>query len=370
MTYQQIYKSHYARVVRDNVLKSAIFGLLAGLAVAAVIAFITIFTEFNGLWTAIGSGLGVAAVTAVVLYFTLFRPTDKSVAEQLDRLGFDERIITMLELNGNDSVMAELQRKNAVATVTAVAEKNGGKVPVRSATVMQKLAALGLNTTMLIIAGVVVAFAVVSLVFTGLPTKTVKEMFVGTPTYTVTYNAGEHGYILTESGDIARDGKYTIRVNEGKLGETIVIVANDGFMFAGWSDGYYDEYNASARTDKVMTGFTATAQYKALDVVEDDPEESLNSADGENPGAGNGNAPMKEGEGSQNNPGQIDPMAPPGTGAGASDTPMYSEIMDGNTDYQEFYDQFYNDAMQRLAEGHNIPDSLRKMIAAYFAALK
>lgn len=382
MTYSQVFKSHYSRVVRERVLKAAIFSIIIGLGVAAVIAFVTIFTEFNGLWTAIGAGLGVAAILTPILYFALFRPSQKSVAESLDRLGFDERIITMLELEDDCSIIAELQRNDAVSTVTAAAENNGGKIPVKRSSIAEKLSKLGLNRTVLIIAGVVLVVAIVSLVLTSLPTKKVKEIFVGANTYTVTYNSGDRGYISTESdgyaynADIARAGKFSLQIEEGKSGERIVVTAydkpDDSYMFVGWSDDYYDPLNPASRCDdKVLFGFAVSAQYIRLDSAVDDPADDINSNSGENPGMSNNNAPPSDdADGNGKSHGEPDEIGPPSNGASASDSVMHSEIIDGQTDYQENFQEYYDEAMRRLSEGKDIPESLRKLIAAYFEALK
>lgn len=382
MTYQQVYKSHHNRVVRESVLKAVIFSSIIGLAVAAVIAFATIFTEFNGLWTALGVGLGVAAVMIPVLYFTVFRPTEKSVAESLDRLGFDERVITMLELEGDNSVMAELQRNDAVTTLTGAAEKHGGKIPIKALPFMQKLAAVGLGTKMLVTTGAVAAVAATTLTLTALPTQQVKEIFMGTNSYAISYNAGGHGYITTESGGYKYDeklvhaGKYSVKVDEGKMSERITVTAysepDNEYMFVGWSDDYSDEYNVASRSDKALMGITATAKYEMLNTVKDDePNENPTAfydCDAPfPPGSNNDESNTPNGE---NNLENLFPPKMDENNSSAGGSPISSEVIDGKTDYQEYFQQHYEEAMQRLSEGKDIPETLRKLIAAYFTALQ
>lgn len=383
MTYSQVYKSHYSRMVRDRLIKSAVFSLFIGLAAAAIVAFVTIFTEFNGLWTAIGCGLGVAAVMIPVLYFAWLRPTEKSVAQSLDRLGFDERIITMLELEGDNSVVAELQRNDAVATVTAAAEKNGGKIAAPAMSITKKITSLlGLNTRLLIAAGTIFSVAVVSLVITGLPHDRVEEIFIGTNSYSISYGAGEHGYLVKESGnykfdsELARTGKLVADVNENTMSERVVVCASDSieapYMFVGWSDDYADEYNAAARSDKALMNLIVTAQYEALDVPEDlplhmkggpqpDPQPGDENPDGPPP------PPDDEDDSEENSGPSGDGI---GGGAGASETTPNSEVVDGKTDYQENFQQNAEEALQRLSEGQEVPEALQKVIAVYFEALK
>lgn len=381
MTYQQVYKAQHARLVKQNVLKAAFFSLLAGISVAAVIAFVTIFVEFNGLWTAIGAGLGVAAVLTPSLYFAFFRPNEKSVAQSLDRLGFEERAVTMLELEGDSTVMANLQRSDTVSTITAAAENNGGKVPVKSMPFITKLATLGLSVKMLVASGVVVVVAATALTFTAMPTQQVKQMFLGKNSYNVIYttDSAQGVFYGEKDGFTKAKSRVTSEVTEGEYSERLVVSSNidpeGAYMFAGWSDDYYDEFNPASRSDKVNMGINASAKYEKMDVIEDDPNERLGSSDGENPVDQGGRQVVMPGMDGDDDDQNRDGSGPPnpgaqGDGASSSDASQNSEVIDGAHDYQETFESDFNAAMERLAEGKDIPESLRKMISAYFESLK
>ncbi|MBP3568594.1 MAG: hypothetical protein J6K04_05440 [Lachnospiraceae bacterium] len=56
---------------------------------------------------------GLFLITTLLAYFILFRPEKKEVLESIDALGLQERIITMEELRGEETVIAKKQRQDA-----------------------------------------------------------------------------------------------------------------------------------------------------------------------------------------------------------------------------------------------------------------
>lgn len=58
-------------------------------------------------------GAGLLLITALLAYFILFRPGKKEVLTRMDALGLQERIITMEELQKEDTVLARRQREDA-----------------------------------------------------------------------------------------------------------------------------------------------------------------------------------------------------------------------------------------------------------------
>ena len=124
MSNTQVFEKYYTRLSRAGMLKALVYGLIAGFSVMFVIAFATWFTDFNGLWVALGAGVFAALLCAVILYLKLFRPTTQSIARQLDKLGLEERLITMLELENDQSYIAMRQREDARAKLSAINEKD------------------------------------------------------------------------------------------------------------------------------------------------------------------------------------------------------------------------------------------------------
>ncbi|MCH5164703.1 MAG: hypothetical protein J1F36_06790, partial [Clostridiales bacterium] len=119
---KKLFDKYYSRLAREAMLKAFIIGFIAGFAVNIVIAFVTLFfTDFK-LWfvVALGAGIIVTAITALLLYFKAFKPTTKKIASRIDSLGLEERLITMTELENDESYIAMRQREDAKAKLNEV----------------------------------------------------------------------------------------------------------------------------------------------------------------------------------------------------------------------------------------------------------
>ena len=114
MDSKNMFRKYRKRLVAEGVAKSLIFGLLVGFAANIVIATVSCFVKVEGLWLiSIGLLLVGTLISAPIFYFAKFRPTTKQIAARVDRrLGLEERTITMLELENDDSYIAMRQRED------------------------------------------------------------------------------------------------------------------------------------------------------------------------------------------------------------------------------------------------------------------
>lgn len=404
MTYSQAYRAHHSRMVKESIVKSAILSFLVGLSAAIIIAVSTMFIDFNGLWIALGACFGLTAAIMPVLYFVKFRPSEKSVAERLDRMGFDERMVTMMELAGNDSVMAQIQRNDAQSVIAAAAEKNGGAPGSLSAA--QKRAAVGLTTKNIIIGSIVLAIAIVSLVLTGLPPKQVKGLFVPPTMYSIKIGAGDYGYLVIESNGYVYNDKYSafynMSIKEGGSSEKVVVTARDdiittetdaetgekydvrhAYMFVGWSDGYYDKYNAASRYEEnVRNGNKVNALYEEIELEKDIPVGG-STGDGENNNNSNSNNPDiptppdsegnngSNGSDSERLPPPDDPNQTPPSNSGSN--LGNGNVIDGGTDYGSLLPGASDSAMGNITgngnNGGSVPPGLGGAVGDYFGSL-
>ncbi len=356
--HQDVFAKCRKDLVKEGVIKSAIWGLVVGSAVCFIIALATWFTDFNGLWLSIGALIVLSIAMTPVFYFTLYRPNNKRVAERLDRLGFDERIITMNELKDDDSFIARLQRQDAVNTVVEANKRAGGKL----LTVKVAIAAI-------VAVSVIGAFGVGMTAVTGLAAYGVipngADLWHKTfssddnVVYTVKYNADNGGKI---------QGNVVQSVQSGKSTLAVVATADDGFMFVKWIDSDGNEYTESPSRyeDKVYKNMVFTAYFEEVDDVEDDPLEGNEPPDDSNQNPSDDFAP-----GDPNNSDQQGPSDPgdPGDDNGGGGTNQNDWIIDGNTPYEEKFDYYYQMAMDKLANNEEIPPELREIIEGYFGIL-
>ena len=115
MDSKNMFRKYRKRLVAEGVAKSLIFGLLVGFAANIVIATVSCFVKVEGLWLiSIGLLLVGTLISAPIFYFAKFRPTTKQIAARVDRrLGLEERTITMLVLENDDTYIAMRQREDA-----------------------------------------------------------------------------------------------------------------------------------------------------------------------------------------------------------------------------------------------------------------
>ena len=116
-------KKFRSRMVRSGVLASAGYGLLFGACAEFVAALTCWLLDVRAVWLPLSVGLGVALVAGFVTFFVRFRPNDRRVAHRMDSMGLEERTVTMMELEKDDSPIAKLQREDTVKRVSEVTKE-------------------------------------------------------------------------------------------------------------------------------------------------------------------------------------------------------------------------------------------------------
>ena len=359
MKNKQLFKQYKNRLAVEGIIKSTILGLIIGLGVNFITAFVSWFFGYDdGTWLAIGLGLGTALVSGVILYFGKFRPTAKSIARRVDGLGLEERIVTMMELENDESYIAMRQREDAKAKLAEVNHKQ-----IRF-NIAKKAVAWAVSFAVAAPAMTVVCeLAARGILNSGL--GIINPDAAGN-TITITYVAEDGGWI---------DGEEEQILEPGETPTAVVAEAEDGWMFVGWDDGHGEPY----RLDKDLTEDAVfTAMYEE---VEDDGDKDGNG-NGQGQGEGNGNGQGQgEGDGAGDMPGE--PQPGNGNGNGENSYPMPGEesesaggksdpknqVHDGKTPYQDVLPETFEQAMEMLTSGESLPDSLRSAIEQYFESI-
>lgn len=336
------FERYYPRLRQEAILKSLLCGLAVGFSAAFVAAFITWFTPADGLWISLGV-LALATLTATpIFYFKRFRPTVMNNARRIDSLGLEERLITMVEYQNDDSYIAELQRTDARAALEQVDKKQ---------------IKLHFPRKMLI------ALAICFVVGSGMTTITALSsagLMPGgddlvdaiIPDELEVYVAVS--YIVEEGGTI--EGEADQLVLFGENAEAVLAVADDGYFFVGWDDG---QKKPSRQDKKVEKELILTAIFEPL--------EDENGEDGDEGDPGD--------EGDQGQEGANGPPGPDGqegedgeednnsnSGGGKYDPP--NQIIDGETYYREMLDK---EAWKQYLEenGDSLTDEQKAIIEAY-----
>ncbi len=374
MNGKQLFKKHYSRLVLEGILRSALGGLTVGFVASFVAAFIAWMLDFGGIWFAIGIGAGIALVSGILMYFLKFKPNDVDAARRIDRLGLQERMVTMLELKEDNSYIAALQRENAKVSLDKVADR---KIKLR----ISRLSIIALTVAFVLSASMitVVGLANENIIPSG------GELIPDDPMATyipITYLADEGGEIEGETDQLVAPGGST---------ETVIAVAEDGWMFVGWDDG-------NENPDRFEENVTEEWVYIAIfeQVVEGDGEAEDGEASGQPgnpegdaaddvPGGGDANVDSEQsgsgdkgdGSGSDgNNDGGQGSSEEEGEGKGdgqglgaGGKWEDSNQFLDGNTYYRDYLDMYYQMAQQIFEENGEIPPELLEFFETYFGSI-
>lgn len=104
----------------ESIIFSIIFGLSIGFLSMLLCSVLLYFLKITSLLTLIIVFITTTITTIIIAYKTLYKPSLYHVAKRVDDLGLQERVVTMLELEGKDSAMIQLQRRDAKAKIEKV----------------------------------------------------------------------------------------------------------------------------------------------------------------------------------------------------------------------------------------------------------
>lgn len=352
----KVFDAFRARLRKESLIKSILCGLIAGFTALLISCAVFWFVDFKAVWVGGIIAVAVCAAAVPVFFFTLFRPSDKALARRMDALGLEERVITMRELEGNDSFMAQRQREDAVAAIKKVDAKL-----IKIAISIPLCIALGLSVVLGSGMSVVCALSASDIIRSGNEIiNDVNKPAVGY--FTIEYDVEGPGYI---EGDLVQI------VEEGGSTGVVLAVAEDGFVFDHWEgsyigeDGYtyeIDELPGYDNPSRVDTKVDRDMIIVAVFVEVDDGSGSGMPGEGEGDGDSDSDAPGEgEGQGQGNSPNNSN--GDPNKGAGGQYDDAGNQIIDGDTYYGgDTLDNAYEDAMDSLGEN----DADRGTIGDYF----
>jgi hypothetical protein len=113
MKHDKYFMQCYKQLALEGILRSSLLGISIGLF-AGVIHFIIASIIVQDLFAlAIVISALISVLSSLLLYLFKYRPNQQMVAKRIDRLGLEERAITMVELEKNQSYIAQVQREDA-----------------------------------------------------------------------------------------------------------------------------------------------------------------------------------------------------------------------------------------------------------------
>lgn len=328
------FSNQQAKLKLDALVKSLLSGLVVGFSANFVASAITWFLPTGfGLWISLGTLVLATAVATVIFYFKVFYPTVIKSARRLDRLGLEERLITMVEYEKDESYIAEVQRRDAQSVLEKV-ESKSIKIRIRKLIWIPLIIAGVMGSSMTTVA----TLADLGIIKTGnelidamLPEE--REVF-----FAVTYDVEEGGSIGGEADQL---------VLKGQDASAVTAIPDEGFVFLGWSDGFNKPYRFDKAIEKDLEIF---AVFEPAGEGEGDGD-----GDGEGEGEGDGDSGGSGGEASGNGSGS--------DGSGEGDDSKgdsaggkyddWNQIINGETYYRDkLADPEYSESLAHYLENN------------------
>ena len=344
MDAKKYFAKYYAKLNFEAILKSVLFGLVPGFAASFVIAAVAFFTDFEGLLPVVIAMPVVTAAATLVIYFKKFKPTAMSNARRVDRVGLEERLITMIEYEGDDSFIAQIQRADAKAKLAEVeASQIGLQVPQKLIIAVIIAAVLGCAMTTVSTLG---DFGLLpegdDLIESLIPAE--REVHIAV------------SYIIEEGGYVVGDDEQLVLY--GGNAEPITVVADDGYAFVSWDDG-------SKKPSRSDTKITETLILTAI-------FEPIGDGDGDGDGEGDGSPGDSDNPGDQPGDGQQGEGPTDNQEGNPNDALMgggkyddCNQIINGETYYREVKDSFKEELEKILENDGSLTDEEREIIESY-----
>ncbi len=360
-----LFRKHLNRIVKEGILKAFLCGLSIASGALLLTALLCWFGGFKaGLFLALGVFVFTLAVSVPLFYVYRYRPTVKTVASRVDELGLEERVLTMTELEGDDSFIAKAQREDTEKALRSV-DHLFVKLAVS--------ASLITLSAVLIAVGLFGGVTFSSLYYADIipDAHTVFTPSVEPGEFIVRYGVEEGGfggvYLWTEDAEpdalVPVEEEYTI--TEGDSAPAIIAVPISNYVFCGWSDGLMDPY----RHDLSVTGdIEAKALFERIDSLPDptspfSPSSGSDSQTSQNNG-GQGDQSEQEG------PSDPSDGSGDGDGAGGRRDSSNQQVNDGSTYYGDVFNDNYNETMEYLGSNDSMPDDLKGDIADYYGSIE
>ena len=316
---------YYLRLRSEGFLKAFLWSIAIGFGALAIFGVTHWMLDWKIAWLGWVIFAVISACSTFALYYWKYRPTTKYIARRIDDLGLHERILTMTELEGDDSYIARKQREDALKALGSI---------------RSELLTIGVSVPSLVTSGVALILGVFGFLFSLNVFGKYAEVNPVIPTaYKITYSVME--------GEGSIQGQAEQSVAEGETTEMVVAVPADGWRFLKWDDGK----NVPYREDEVEGNKSYYAVFVEVDLG------TIPGLPDDVPADAPGNGEEQNNNGSQDNE---DNNTPP--------QEKYEEsnlIVDGETYYGDLYDEAYKDALEKLGDD-KYTDDQKEIANGYF----
>ena len=352
MNHDKHFELRYKKLTVEALLRSLLCGLATAFCADFILGVIFWINGMDGktglvIATLCGALVGVTLAAAAVFYFAKFKPNIKTNARRIDQTGLEERVVTMLDYQNSDTLMARVQREDAMRALKAVNEKS-----IKFQFSKKMFIALAICAFLGLALSTMAVLSAAGLLPSGsdlVDRLTPEEPPVYIP---VSYMAEDGGYI---------DGEEEQLVLLGENAEPVVAIPEDGYTFEGWDDGY----KKPTRNDKEIDHpLVLVAIFLPIeDEGDDQGDEGPSDENGDQPGEEEGEGDQ-EGESDQEGDSDSDSDTPSDSGSGKYD--KANQIINGETYYREFLEEYRQQVMELLKKNvEDLTEEEKAIIEAY-----
>ena len=369
MNRKKYFEKHYKKLRFEAWLGAAIISLIFGLFAGFASALVTWFMAYNGLLLSALVTVGTTALLTPLFYFVKFRPDVIKNARRLDRLGLEERLVTMVEYEKDESYIAEVQREDAKSTLAKLASS-----AIKFTLSKAALICVIVSASLFVAANTLEVLAVTGVLSGGEVWLEEEEEEEFIEYVSVTYECEGGGSIYGEEVQL---------IPKGSTSATIVAVADDGWEFVEWEDGY----KKPGRSDKNITEdvvfiaiFTQSADDG--DPSQEDPNADPSDKPKDSPQKQDQNQETDEKQENENQddtqqqqPQDKEPEEP--SKNGGSKYEESNQVIDGQTYYKDALNgdtedevSYYDKLRERLEkEGDTLTEEERYIIESYLGII-
>ena len=325
-----LFRKYYKKLAREGWLKSLLYGLTAGFGTMAVLSAVCWFMGWKAFWVAIVVGVLIGVGGVYAFYKFKFQPTTKSIARRIDELGLEERIITMTELEGDDSYIARRQREDALQALNTV-QASLIKVVVSVSVIVAVSVAFVLGAGFTTISGLTAAGILPS----GIELLTPDDDGI-VKKYQLEYGIQE--------GEGSLTGVLKQEVERGKNASVVIAVPEEEWIFIAWSDGLQNPYRHDL---SVETNIKVFAIFQLAEVGVENQEKEDPPLD----------SPVRQ-------PGDENPIPMPG-----ADYEDINNVYNNKVHYSEVYPDAKEEVQSELASG-SYQDSQKDIVNGYLVGIE
>ena len=327
-------QKYYLRLATEGLLKAFLWGAAIGFSALTILGGLYWMMAWQSVWVCLVVWGAVSASATLVLYYWKYKPTTKYIAHRVDDLGLHERILTMTELEGDESYIAQRQRRDAVEALQLIGPE------------LLKIG-VSLRTVITFTASAVLGIGLVIVAFLGamgiIPSG--KDLFFSKGNggalnkYTITY--------VVKDGCLGKiQGQAEQEVEEGKTTQGVVAIAGEGWAFLRWTDGVENPYREDVATEDKT--YIAVFIEVTPGVVGSLNDNAPNDAPGDT--SSNNGQPNKDSEQGNEAKGKYEEI---------------NQIVNGQTYYGDLYGEAYEEVMDELA-GEAYDEDEKDIIGGYF----